>query len=244
MTEAGWRDCLYRPHLCGEREYGDLRDVDGKELLSSWQSAPPLQPPPLPSSAERGLDAGPAHAELPISGLNALNAPLPVRVGRLLRSYWQMVNKPYAGAGDVVVVRDPSHYFVLQQVKRPAVWEEPDGRYMLAGETERRLCIYGFVLSRDIDRIAAELATGRYALVAACDPRAVVRPPRREELYAIWRYEGYVVNTSPAKMALIRLDPAKKPKFAVDFLKSGCPIYSHYLNQILQRAGIPVQLTC
>jgi len=77
-----------------------------------------------------------------------------------------------------------------------------------------------------------------------CDPRAVVRPPRREELYSIWRYEGYLVNTAPAKMALIRLDPSRKPKFAVDYLRKGCPIYSQHLNQILQLSGIPIQLTC
>jgi hypothetical protein len=100
------------------------------------------------------------------------------------------------------------------------------------------------VLQRDVERIAAELRSGRFALVAACDPRAVVRPPRREELYGIWRYEGYLVNTAPARMALIRLDPTKKPKFAVDYLRKGCPIYSQHLNQILQLSGIPVQLTC
>ena len=71
-----------------------------------------------------------------------------------------------------------------------------------------------------------------------------MKPPRREELYSIWRYEGYLVNTAPAKMALIRLDQTAKPKFAVDYLRKGCPIYSQHLNQILQLSGIPVQLTC
>jgi hypothetical protein len=99
-------------------------------------------------------------------------------------------------------------------------------------------------LQRDVERIAAELRSGRYALVAACDPRVVVRPPRREEVYSIWRYEGYIVNTAPAKMALIRLDPSRRPKFAVDYLRKGCPVYSQYLNQILQLSGIPIQLTC
>jgi hypothetical protein len=99
-------------------------------------------------------------------------------------------------------------------------------------------------LQRDVERIAAELRSGRFALVAACDPRAVVRPPRREELYQIWRYEGYLVNTAPARMALIRLDPARKPKFAVDYLRKGCPIYSQHLNQILELSGVTIQLTC
>jgi hypothetical protein len=45
-------------------------------------------------------------------------------------------------------------------------------------------------------------------------------------------------------MALVRIDTTRKPKFAVDFLKKGCPIYSQHLNQILQLSGIPVQLMC
>ena len=119
-----------------------------------------------------------------------------------------------------------------------------DAHLRIAGVADRRLCIYGFILQRDVERIARQLHTGRFALVAACDPRAVVRPPRREELYSIWRYEGYSVNTAPARMALIRLDPSRRPKFAVDFLKKGCPIHGHLLNQILQLSGIPIQLTC
>jgi len=30
----------------------------------------------------------------------------------------------------------------------------------------------------------------------------------------------------------------------VDFLKKGCPIHAHLLNQVLQLIGIPIQLTC
>jgi len=239
MSGPDWTECLHRPTLCGEKEEHrrGAGAVDMGEVLrerrmrqDAFQQSP--QPSPPPAEAAAPAASPPLFSEVVR------------RRGLVFSSYWQVVNEPYAGAGDVVVVRSPSDYFVLRPVRRADVWVEAGERFSIAGHAERRLCIYGFVLSRDIDRIAAELASGRHALVAACDPRAVVRPPRREELYAIWRYEGYVVNTSPAKMALIRLDPAKKPKFAVDFLKSGCPIYSHYLNQILQKAGIPVQLTC
>jgi hypothetical protein len=169
---------------------------------------------------------------------------IPIRhKGLLFSSFWQVVNEPYAGVGDVVVVKNASDYVVIRQVRKARNWID-DTQLRIAGYVERRLCIYGFVLQRDVERIAADLRSGRFALVAACDPRAVVRPPRREELYQIWRYEGYIVNTSPARMALIRLDMSRKPKFAVDFLKKGCPIYSQHLNQILQLSGIPIQLTC
>jgi hypothetical protein len=154
-----------------------------------------------------------------------------------------VVSDIYAGVGDVLIVKSPGDYVIMRRTRKSRHWID-DAQLRIAGVVERRLCIYGFVLQRDVERIAAELRSGRYALVAMCDPRAVVKPPRREELYQIWRYEGYLVNTAPAKMALIRLDPTAKPKFAVDFLKKGCPIYSQHLNQILQLSGIPVQLTC
>jgi hypothetical protein len=163
--------------------------------------------------------------------------------GLIFSSYWLAVSDVYAGVGDVVVVKNASDYVVIRRVPKSNHWVD-DTQLRIAGYVERRLCIYGFVLQRDVERIASELRSGRFALVAMCDPRAVVRPPRREELYQIWRYEGYIVNTAPAKMALIRLDPTAKPKFAVNFLKKGCPIYSQHLNQILQLSGIPVQLTC
>jgi len=169
---------------------------------------------------------------------------IPVRhKGLLFSSYWLEVHDVYAGVGDVLVVKSPGDYVVIRRVPKSRQWLD-DTQLRIPGYVERRLCIYGFVLSRDVERIASELRSGRFALVAMCDPRALVRPPRREELYSIWRYEGYLVNAAPAKAALVRIDAARKPKFAVDFLKKGCPIYSQHLNQILQLSGIPVQLTC
>jgi hypothetical protein len=241
-----WTECLYRPSmLCGEKdeklERGavDMREIwrmmeaqPPPQLHNSQPEAPvetfveaPTQPPPAPEPA-------PTEMQIPIR-----------HKGLLFSSFWQIVKEPYAGVGDVVVVKNASDYVVIRRVPKSRHWID-DTQLRIAGYVERRLCIYGFVLQRDVERIAAELRSGRFALVAACDPRAVVRPPRREELYQIWRYEGYIVNTSPARMALIRLDPTRRPKFAVDFLKKGCPIYSHFLNQILQLIGIPVQLTC
>jgi hypothetical protein len=169
---------------------------------------------------------------------------IPIRhKGLIFSSFWQVVHDVYAGIGDIIIIKSPGDYVVLRQVRKARHWID-DAQLRISGYVERRLCIYGFVLSRDIERIAADLRSGRFALVAMCDPRAVVRPPRREELYQIWRYEGYLTNTAPAKMALIRLDPSRKPKFAVDYLRKGCPIYSQHLNQILQLSGVPVQLTC
>jgi hypothetical protein len=235
-----WTDCLYRPTMCSERgeklEHGvDMREFFWRMSQLSPQLQPhsgqPLQTPPA--------EAVPAPAPEP-----APMEAVPIRhKGLILSSYWAIVNDVYAGVGDVVVVRSPGDYVVIRRVPKSRHWID-DTQLRISGVVERRLCIYGFVLSRDVERIASELRSGRFALVAACDPRALVRPPRREELYSIWRYEGYLVNTSPAKMALIRLDPSRKPKFAVDFLKKGCPIYSQHLNQILQLSGIPVQLTC
>ena len=208
------------------------------------------QPPSQPHNGQPPRKAPPAEAPAPTQPPPApeptppQTVEIPVRhKGLFFSSFWQVVNEPYAGVGDVLIVKSPGDYVVIRQTRNSRHWID-DTQLRIAGYVERRLCVYGFVLSRDIERIAAELRSGRYALVAAGDPRAVVRPPRREKLYNIWRFEGYIVNTSPAKMTLIRLDMTRKPKFAVDFLKKGCPIYSHHLNQILQLSGIPIQLTC
>jgi hypothetical protein len=236
-----WTECLYRPSmLCGEKDEKLERGaVDMREIWRMSQLYPqphnghpeappaeaPTQPPPAPEPT-------PTEIQIPIR-----------HKGLFFSSYWVEVNDVYAGVGDVVVVKNASNYVVIRRVPKSRHWID-DAQLRIAGYVERRLCIYGFVLQRDVERIAAELRSGRFALVAMCDPRAVVKPPRREELYSIWRYEGYLVNTAPAKMALIRLDPTAKPKFAVDYLRKGCPIYSQHLNQILQLSGIPIQLTC
>ncbi|MFZ8811793.1 MAG: hypothetical protein ACO2PN_27305 [Pyrobaculum sp.] len=239
-----WSECLYRPSmLCGERDEkmergpADMRDI--------WHMTEARPPPQLqPQNGQPPLEAPPAEAPILTPVPEPTLPEVPIRhKGLLFSSYWLAVSDVYAGVGDVVVVKNASDYVIIRQVPKSNHWVD-DTLLRISGYVERRLCIYGFVLSRDIERIAAELRSGRFALVAACDPRAVVRPPRREELYSIWRYEGYIVNTSPARMALIRLDMTRKPKFAVDFLKKGCPIYSQHLNQILQLSGIPIQLTC
>ena len=246
-----WSECLYRPSmLCGEKdEKVEYRRgaADMREIWRIMEAQPPPQPQPQPQNGHP--EAPPAEAPIPTQPPPApeptpTEIQIPIRHrGLIFSSYWIEVHDVYAGVGDVVVVKNASNYVVIRQVRKARHWID-DTQLRIAGYVERRLCIYGFVLSRDIERIAADLRSGRFALVATCDPRAVVKPPRREELYSIWHYEGYLVNTAPAKMALIRLDPSRKPKFAVDYLRKGCPVYSQYLNQILQLTGIPIQLMC
>ena len=246
-----WTECLYRPSmLCGEKDEKLGRGTGTVDMREIWRMME-AQPPPQPHNGQPEAPPAEAPVEAPAS-TQPPPAPepppqtveIPIRhKGLLFSSFWQVVNDVYAGVGDVVVVKNAGDYVVIRRVPKSRHWLD-DSQLRIPGVVERRLCIYGFVLQRDVERIAAELRSGRFALVAMCDPRAVVRPPRREEVYQIWRYEGYLVNTAPAKMALIRLDTSRKPKFAVDFIKKGCPIYSQHLNQILQLSGIPVQLTC
>jgi hypothetical protein len=239
--------------LCGEKDEKvehrrGAGTVDMREIWRMMEAQQPPQPhnetpqteetPP----AEAPMEAPPAPEPTPPPPTEAMQIPVRHK-GLLFSSFWQVVSDIYAGVGDVLIVKSPGDYVVIRQAPKSRHWID-DAQLRIPGVVERRLCIYGFVLQRDVERIAAELRSGRFALVAACDPRAVVRPPRREELYSIWRYEGYLVNTAPAKMALVRLDMTRRPKFAVDFLKRGCPIHGHLLNQILQLTGIPVQLTC
>jgi hypothetical protein len=252
-----WTDCLYRPSmLCGEKyeklERRGTGTVDmGEVMREMWLAeARPQRPRDGQPEAE---EAPPAEAPIPAPPPPApsLPAPAPTQTveipirhkGLIFSSFWQVVSDVYAGVGDVLVVKGPGDHVIIRRAAKSRFWMG-DAHLRIAGVADRRLCIYGFILQRDVERIARQLHTGRFALVAACDPRTVVRPPRREELYQIWRYEGYAVNTAPARMALIRLDPSRRPKFAVDFLKKGCPIHGHLLNQILQLSGIPIQLTC
>ena len=255
-----WTECLYRPSmLCGEKDEKvehrrGAGTVDMRDIWRMMETQPPPQPRShdgQPPRAEEALVEAPAEAPTPTQPPPEPSptpptetAQLPIRHrGLVFSSYWIEVSDVYAGVGDVLIVKSPGDYVIIRRTRKSRHWID-DAQLRIAGYVERRLCIYGFVLTRDIERIAAELRSGRFALVAMCDPRAVVRPPRREELYSIWRYEGYLVNTAPAKVALVRIDTTRKPKFAVDFLKKGCPIYSQHLNQILQLSGIPVQLTC
>jgi hypothetical protein len=251
-----WTECLYRPSmLCGEKDeklHRGAGTVDMREVMREmWLAEPQPQRPQngQPPQTEEtppaeAIPTQPPPAPEPTTPPPTETLQIPVRhKGLLFSSFWQVVSDVYAGVGDVLIVKSPGDYVVIRRAPKSRHWID-DTQLRIAGYVERRLCIYGFVLSRDVERIAAELRSGRYALVAACDPRAVVRPPRREEVYSIWRYEGYIVNTAPAKMALIRLDPSRRPKFAVDYLRKGCPVYSQYLNQILQLSGIPIQLTC
>jgi hypothetical protein len=246
-----WTECLYRPSmLCGEKDeklHRGTGTVDMREIWRMMEAHPPPQPHngrPLQTEETPPAEAIPTQPPPAPEPTTPQAVEIPIRhKGRLFSSFWQIVKEPYVGMGDVLIVKSPGDYVVIRQVPKSRHWID-DAQLRIAGVVERRLCIYGFVLSRDIERIASELRSGRFALVAACDPRAVVRPPRREELYQIWRYEGYIVNTAPAKMTLVRLDPSRKPKFAVDFLKKGCPIHAHLLNQILRLTGIPIQLTC
>jgi hypothetical protein len=259
-----WTECLYRPSmLCGEKdeklERRGAGTVDMREIWRMMEAQPPPQPQPQPHNGQSPQTEEAPSAETPIptppppAPTPAPPGPVPPQTqpveipirhkGLIFSSFWQVVNDVYAGIGDVIIVKSPGDYVVIRQTHKSRHWID-DAQLRIAGVIERRLCIYGFVLSRDVERIAAELRSGRFALVAACDPRAVVRPPRREELYNIWRFEGYIVNTSPARMALIRLDMSRKPKFAVDYLRKGCPVYSQNLNQIFQLSGIPIQLTC
>ena len=241
-----WTECLYRPSmLCGEKDEKLGRGAGAVDMREIWRMSQ-LSPQPQPQPHNGHPEAPPAE-DIPTQ-LPPAPEPTPLGIpirhkGLIFSSYWIEVSDVYAGVGDVLIVKSPGDHVIIRRVPKSRHWID-DAQLRIAGYVERRLCIYGFVLQRDVERIAAELRSGRFALVATCDPRAVVRPPRREEVYQIWRYEGYVVNTAPAKMALIRLDPTAKPKFAVDFLKKGCPIYSQHLNQILQLSGIPVQLTC
>ena len=250
-----WTESLYRPSmLCGEKDEKLGRGTGTVDMREIWRMME-TQPPPQPQndqpsqteeapSAETPIPTQPPPAPEPTPPPPTEAIQIPIRhKGLLFSSFWQAVNEPYAGVGDVLIVKSPGDYVVIRQAPKSRHWID-DTQLRIPGVVERRLCIYGFVLQRDVERIAADLRSGKFALVAACEPRVVVKPPRREELYSIWRYEGYLVNTAPAKMALVRLDMTRRPKFAVDFLKKGCPIHGHLLNQILQLTGIPIQLTC
>ncbi len=233
--------CMRRPDLCDpmavarEEAWREaVGTVDMAELLRKMAGEP--TPPPVPEPPPPAPPVPPEFAP----GWGAL-----IRIkGLLLSSYWRLVNTPYASLNDVVVVKNPQEVYVLRRDRKADRWLEPPDALYLAGRVERQYCIYGFVLQRSIELIAQMFRSGRYALVLGCDPRAIVKPPRRYELAQIWRYEGYVVNASPARLAVIRLDGAAKPKIAIKYFSKGCPVYSLWANQLLQLIGVPIQLTC
>ncbi|RFA95037.1 hypothetical protein [Pyrobaculum aerophilum] len=230
--------CMRRPDLCGEplwREAVGTGTVDMAEVLRKMAGEP--TPPPVPEPPQP--PAPPVPPEF-APGWGAL-----IRVkGIIGSSYWRIVNTPYAQLGDIIVVKNPQEVFVLRRVRKADRWLEPPDALYVSGHIERQFCVYGFVLQRSIELIAQLFRSGKYAIILGCDPRAVVKPPRRFELQQIWRYEGYVVNASPARIAVVRLDNSAKRKIALSYFKKGCPVYSLWANQLLQLIGVPVQLTC
>ncbi|RFA95819.1 hypothetical protein [Pyrobaculum aerophilum] len=240
--------CVRRPDLCDsmavarEEAWRDgaqgTGTVDMAELLRKMAREPS---PTVPESPE---PPGPPPPAPPVPPDFQPQWGAPIRIkGLLFSSYWRIVNTPYASLNDVVVVKNPQEVYVLRRDKRADRWLEPPDSLYIAGRVERQYCIYGFVLQRSIELIAQMFRSGKYAIILGCDPRAIVRSPRRFELQQIWRYEGYIVNASPARIAVVRLDNAKS-KIAVKYFGKGCPIYSLWANQLLQLIGVPVQLTC
>ncbi len=237
--------CVRRPDLCDPmavareeawRETPGTGTVDMAEVLRKMVGEP-TPPPPVPEP--------PQPPAPPVSPEFQPQWGALIRVkGIIGSSYWRIVNTPYAQLGDIIIVKNPQEVFVLRRARKADGWLEPPDALYLAGRVERQYCIYGFVLQRSIELIAQMFRSGRYALVLGCDPRAVVRPPRRFELQQIWRYEGYVVNASPARITVVRLDNSAKRKIALKFFSKGCPIYSLWANQLLSMIGVPVQLTC
>ncbi len=229
--------CMRRPDLCGEplwHEAVGTGTVDMAEVLRKTAGGP--TPPPVP-------EPPPPAPPVPPEFAPGWGAPIRVK-GIIGSSYWRIVNTLYAQLGDVVIVKNPQEVFVLRRARKTDGWLEPPDALYVSGHIERQFCVYGFVLQRSIELIVQLFRSGKYAIILGCDPRAVVKPPRRFELQQIWRYEGYVVNASPARIAVVRLDNSAKRKIALSYFKKGCPVYSLWANQLLQLIGVPVQLTC
>ncbi|MEM4438851.1 MAG: hypothetical protein QW680_09510 [Pyrobaculum sp.] len=237
--------CMRKPDLCDPmavareeawREAPGTGTVDMAELLRKMAGEP--TPPPVPEPPQ-----SPPAPPVPPEFAPGWGAPIRIK-GLLLSSYWRLVNTPYAQLGDVVIIKNPQEVYVLRRNRKADRWLEPPDSLYIAGHIERQFCVYGFVLQRSIELIAQLFRSGKYAIILGCDPRAIAKPPRRYELAQIWRYEGYVVNASPARIAVVRLDGAAKPRIALSYFKKGCPVYSLWANQLLQLIGVPVQLTC
>ena len=208
--------CLRRPDLCGEAWREAAREEAMKE--EAREPEEPLESPEEPQ-LKPAVELKPA-----------LEAGVVIRrKGLLSSSYWELRNDASALPGDVVVVL-PDRWLLLRPVKKPAVWLNADGRF--------------YVPRGSLDHIV-QLARSGAIIAVMCDPRAKVKPPRRIELQGLWRTDGYLVNLSPARIAVYQLDPYRgKRRFLADLAKKGCPIYSHWANQILQALGVLAKLTC
>lgn len=230
--------CMRRPDLCGEplwREAPGTGTVDMAELLLKMAGGP--SPPPVPEPIA-GLPELPPPASAPV-----FEAGVVVRHrGLLLSSYWELRNDATATTGDVVVVL-PDRWVLMRRVKRSDRWIEADSRFYVQGKFNKQICIYGYVPRGGLDYII-QLAKSGAVIAVMCDPGARVKPPRRVELRDLWRYEGYLVNLSPARIAVYHPDPRGRRRFLADIAKGGCPIYSHWANQVLQALGVLARLTC
>ena len=232
--------CLRRPDLCGEPLWRDgalgTGTVDMAEVLKSMAR----EPSPLPVAepiAELPELSPPASAPLFEAGVVVRHR------GLLLSSYWELRNEASATLGDVVVVL-PDRWYILRRVKKPAVWLEADERFYVPGRYYRQICAYGYVPRGGLEYVV-QLARSGAIIAAMCDLRARVKPPRTIELQGLWRYDGYLVNLSPARIAVYHLDPYRgRRRFLADIAKRGCPIYSHWANQILQALGVLARLVC
>ncbi|AFA38647.1 hypothetical protein Pogu_0620 [Pyrobaculum oguniense TE7] len=222
--------CLRRPDMCGElwreeEKAAALREPDSVDF-------PDAEVP-------EALAPSPAAEIKP-----TLEAGVVVRHrGVLFSTYWELRNDAAAQPGDVVVVL-PDRWLLMRRVKKPALWLEADERLFIPGRFNRGVCTYGYVPRGALEHVV-QLARSGAIIAAMCDPRARVKTPKRVELQWIWRSEGYLVNLSPARIAVYHFDPYRgRRRFLADIAKGGCPIYSHWANQVLQALGVLARLIC
>ncbi len=188
---------------------------------------PPLPVPELPPGPPRPQEAG----------------GVVVRYRRLLiPTYWQVASDAVARLGDVVVVF-PDKWLLLRRVRRPHSWSDPDEGFFVSGHLNRQVCAYSF-LPRGALEYVVNLAKSGAVIAAMCDIRARAKPPRRLELQWLWRSEGYLVNLSPARVAVLQPAAGGRRYFVADLAKKGCPAYSHWVNQVLQALGVLARLVC
>ncbi|MEM0468094.1 MAG: hypothetical protein QW680_06240 [Pyrobaculum sp.] len=234
-------ECNRRPDLCDP--YGVARE--------SARNPPP--PPAGSQEAPPPVAAGEPPASIPPSEPAVELPPGPpkpqeaagavVRYRRLLiPTYWQVASDAAARLGDVVVVF-PDRWLLLRRVRRPPSWSDPDEGFFATGFLNRQVCAYGY-LPRGALEYVVQLARSGAVVAAMCDIRARAKPPRRLELQWLWRTEGYLVNLSPARIAVLQPAAEGKRYFVADLARRGCPAYSHWVNQILQALGVLARLTC